>query len=181
MKEDGRFKKGLTPWNKGIKMVYKSGKHPIEGTIPSPETKAKQRLAKLGKKLSEEHKAKMSASHKGKVRSKEHQMKLNDSNRGEKSRWWKGGISPANKVIRRSVEYKCWREAVFLRDNWTCKKCKIRGLCLHPHHILNFCQWPDLRFDVDNGITLCKSCHTSFHKKYGKVGNTREQILEYTT
>jgi len=33
-----------------------------------------------------------------------------------------------------------------------------------------------IRFAIDNGITLCKECHQSFHKKYGKKNNTKEQL-----
>lgn len=78
---------------------------------------------------------------------------------GEKHPNWKGGISPENKVIRRSNEFKEWRLKVFERDKYTCQVCKIKGNELHPHHIKPFCDYPELRFDVSNGQTLCKDCH----------------------
>jgi len=100
-------------------------------------------------------------------------------NKGDKSPMWKGGVTPENKRLRRTTEFYSWREAVFTRDNWTCQKYKIRGGKLHPHHILNFSQHYELRYDVNNGITLSEKAHREFHKKYGKNNNTREQILEF--
>ena len=72
-----------------------------------------------------------------------------------------------------------WREAVFARDNWTCQKTSVKGRELNSHHIKNFAQYPELRFAIDNGITLSKKAHIAFHKKYGKTNNTIEQINEF--
>lgn len=72
---------------------------------------------------------------------------------------WKGGITPINEKIRRSVEYKEWRWGIFLRDDFTCQKCSIRGGKLHADHIKPFAYFPELRFDLKNGRTLCESCH----------------------
>lgn len=98
---------------------------------------------------------------------------------GEKCHFWKGGISPKNKIIRQSIEYRLWREAVFARDGWICQKTGIKGGKLHPHHIENFSSHPELRFAIDNGITLSEKSHKEFHKKYGKINNTKEQIEEF--
>ena len=88
------------------------------------------------------------------------------------------GKSTKNKRIRQSIEYRLWREAVFARDNWTCQKYKIKGGKLHPHHILNFAEYPELRFAIDNGITLSRKAHLEFHKEYGFRNNTKKQINE---
>lgn len=77
---------------------------------------------------------------------------------------WKGGVSPINKIIRRSNEYKLWRTAVFERDNYTCVWCGLKsglgkGAVLHPDHIKPFAYYPELRFAIDNGRTLCIDCH----------------------
>jgi len=63
--------------------------------------------------------------------------------------------------LRRTDEWAEWRKQVFERDNYTCQLCGERGLELHPHHILQKCDYPDLIFEVCNGITLCKDCHRS--------------------
>lgn len=84
--------------------------------------------------------------------------------RGEKSPAWRGGKSSIYHRMRNSKEFKAWRKAVFGRDNYTCQDCGIRSakgvkVDLHPHHIKSFTHFDELRFDVDNGITLCLSCH----------------------
>lgn len=79
--------------------------------------------------------------------------------RGADHTMWKGGVTPLYKTIRKSPEYKQWREAVFMRDNWTCQECGIKGGKLHPDHIKPFATYPELRFDISNGRTLCVECH----------------------
>ncbi|MDZ4228266.1 MAG: HNH endonuclease [Candidatus Levybacteria bacterium] len=81
------------------------------------------------------------------------------AHKGEKSYFWLGGIAPENKIIRRSIEYRLWRESVFARDNFTCQECKVRGNKLHADHIKPFALFPELRFAIDNGRTLCVGCH----------------------
>lgn len=84
------------------------------------------------------------------------------------SHWnWKGGITNESHRIRTSSDYKEWRRDVFERDNYTCRKCGAEEN-LNAHHILPFSVYPKLRFDVDNGITLCKQCHIELHKKERK-------------
>ena len=124
----------------------------------------------LGKHHSQKSRKKMSIDRKNKP---------HFNQRGEKHWNWKGGISPKSKIIRMSIEFRLWREAVFARDNWTCQKYKERGVKLHPHHIKNFSEYPELRFAIDNGITLSEKAHKEFHKKYGKKNNTIEQLNEF--
>ena len=73
-----------------------------------------------------------------------------------------------------------WRKAVFHRDEYHCKCCggKSSGNIV-AHHIFNYKDFPERRFDVENGITLCTSCHNTFHSIYGKVKNTPTQLEEY--
>lgn len=102
--------------------------------------------------------------HGGWVLSAETRKKMSDSRKGEKSYLWRGGITPENKRIRNSVEYKLWREAVFERDNWTCIWCGVRSakgvkVTLNADHIKPFAYFPELRFALDNGRTLCADCH----------------------
>ena len=68
------------------------------------------------------------------------------------------------KVIRRSSAYACWRKAVFERDNYTCQVCGQKGYTLNAHHIKRFADYPELRLDINNGITLCENCHRKVHR-----------------
>lgn len=89
---------------------------------------------------------------------------IGNGHKGEKNFLWKGGITPINQKIRMSFEYKLWREAVFKRDNWTCVWCgaiskKENSVILNADHIKPFAYYPELRFAIDNGRTLCVPCH----------------------
>lgn len=96
--------------------------------------------------------------------------------KGENNARWKGGAA-RKRSERFTIEYKNWRTDVYHRDNYTCQCCGVRGSTdLNAHHIMNWKDYPDLRFDVDNGITLCKSCHSLFHRLYGKKYNNRDQL-----
>ncbi len=57
-----------------------------------------------------------------------------------------------------SPEYKAWRAAVRKRDNHRCRLCGGK-VHLQVHHIKQWVLYPELRFVVSNGITLCKKCH----------------------
>lgn len=91
---------------------------------------------------------------------------------------WQGGITKESHKLRTSLEYKLWRESVFERDNYTCLWCGARSkkgikVTLHADHIKPFSLFPELRFAIDNGRTLCVDCHRKtetygFNKKiYG--------------
>jgi len=87
---------------------------------------------------------------------------------GDKSPTWKGGVTPLHLKIRTSTKYREWRNSVFIRDNYTCQSCGIRcgngtNVHLHAHHIKSFANFPDQRFDLNNGMTLCKQCHYKEH------------------
>jgi 5-methylcytosine-specific restriction endonuclease McrA len=75
---------------------------------------------------------------------------------------WKGGITPLNHLLRTSPRFKQWRIEVFSRDNWTCQNCGKSGrnqTYLEAHHKKPFSEYPEERFNIDNGITLCTECH----------------------
>jgi len=101
----------------------------------------------------------------------------NKFEKGDKHPNWKGGTTKQSKIIRNSKEFKEWRFAVFERDNYTCQFCGKRGVELHPDHIKPFSLFPELRFEITNGRTLCKPCHIST-PTYGINGKkyTRENF-----
>lgn len=149
----------------------------------SKETRLKISNANKGRKLTDEQYKKMiEGQRKIKVRKKQSIESRNKRSlrlRGDKSHFWKGGITNINLLERTRVEYKLWRKSVLERDNYTCQKTKQHGGELVAHHINNFSDNINLRFAIDNGVTLSKKAHKEFHKLYGIKNNTLEQIIEF--
>lgn len=67
---------------------------------------------------------------------------------------------------RNNYKYRKWRESVLQRDG-ACVKCGEKD-GLVAHHIMPFALYPTLRTDVNNGLTLCSSCHRKLHKEIRK-------------
>jgi hypothetical protein len=142
--ERGGFKKGIIPWNKGMKGVScNTGRtHIKKGQHLSPATQFKKGETSWLKGKKNPHFA------------------------GANNPRWKGGVTPEHKKIRWSQEYKDFREEIFKRDNYTCqnKDCGRKRkpgdrVVLNAHHIKSFADYPELRLEKSNAITLCKECH----------------------
>lgn len=132
---------------------------------------------KKGHRQSEESRLKMSLarkgvepSNKGIPMSEETRKKVSKSRKGKKGGipfpkgsipWNKGKGTKTTEAqrLRVSKEYKLWRESVFKKDNYTCVWCKKTGGNLNADHIKPFAYFPELRFAIDNGRTLCVDCH----------------------
>lgn len=60
-------------------------------------------------------------------------------------------------------KYIDWRKSVFEKDNYTCQVCGKIGGIIFPHHIRLWSIYPELRYNINNGITVCKTCHKWCH------------------
>lgn len=138
-------RKGKETWNKGKTDIY------------SEETLQKIRKGRAKQKFSLETRKKLSEAHKG-----------------EKSHLWKGGITPINRALRNTLEYRKWKKDVLERDNYTCQGCGVKGGNLHVDHIKQFAYFPELRTELSNGRTLCIDCHK-------KTDTYKRKLLTKTT
>lgn len=78
--------------------------------------------------------------------------------RGAQSHLWRGGLTASTLILRGSAETTAWRRAVFARDNYACTRCGATGK-LSADHIKPWALYPELRWDIGNGRTLCWPCH----------------------
>lgn len=131
-----------------------------------------------GKKISEETREKMRQAQKGRKGmplTDEQKAYLSEIHKGEKSHLWKGGITPINRAIRVSFEYRQWRKKVLERDKYTCILCDSKDK-IEVDHIKAFADYPKLRFEVDNGRVLCNSCHVKTDN-YGWNRYNKRKVL----
>lgn len=93
---------------------------------------------------------------------------------------WNSNLTDEDRISRRLIPgYKEWAQEIYKLDNYTCRKCNIKGKYLNAHHIESYKANPHLRTEVSNGITLCKECHLDFHHRYGYGGNNRAQLIQF--
>lgn len=75
---------------------------------------------------------------------------------------WNGGHIRGD---YQSHEYKQWRQLIIERDGYSCRECADKGIKnnqnLEVHHIYPVSQYPESTLDTDNGITLCRTCHSA--------------------
>ena len=136
------MKKGDTPWNKGVKTGHIPWNKGFKGWMSGDANPFY-----------------------GKKHTKETREKMRGANNGN----WKNGASRKNDLIRKSVEYLNWKAQVFVRDGRACVWCKSTEN-IEADHIKPFSTYPELRFDINNGRTLCHDCH----KKTDTYGNSKK-------
>ena len=147
-------------WNKGKKCPQISGKKNGMYGKKRPD------LIKRNKSLSQRNS--VINYNKNRVLNKNTKLKMSASNRSarlkeknwqkEKNPSWKGGKTSEIMLLRTSIEYKLWRLSVFKRDNFRCIWCNSNKR-IEADHIKPFAYFPELRFAIDNGRTLCHKCH----------------------
>lgn len=94
---------------------------------------------------------------------------------------WNPDLTEEERIQRRkNQDYIQWRKHVYGRDKYTCQCCgDDKGGNLVAHHIYNFSEHEKLRHDIDNGMTLCNTCHKLYHDEYGYTGNNQKQLDEF--
>lgn len=149
----GYFKKGHTvsySLRKKLSKIHKGNKYSV------------------GRKVSINTLEKMSLSHKGKKWTEEQKFKLRlIRKKGSESPNWikdRSKIKIGDRSLHDPLQ-KQWRKNVKNRDNWACRiadiNCEGR---LEAHHILSWADYPELRYEVNNGITLCHFHHPRIKK-----------------
>lgn len=192
---DEGFKKGCVSFNKGKHLSEEHKKNiriSLTGKKLSKEHKKALRVPRKGagiykhKPHTEEWKEKQSKWMTGRKVSEKTRIKIAKSKigkprldiAGEKHFNWKGGVTKERQRIQITIEYKQWRMKVFNRDKFTCRECgDDRGGNLQAHHIKSFAEYPELRFIVSNGITLCKECHKKTDNYLYKIRHKKQKIL----
>lgn len=122
--------------------------------------------------ITTEGRLKISQIHKGKkyrlgIPSSEKQKSIARINwTGKNNPNWNGGSTLLKRYVHyKNSDYKNWRKFVFERDNYTCQNCNKHGGFLHPHHLKSYTKFPEFRYEVSNGMTLCVPCHKQIHSK----------------
>lgn len=160
--------------NKGCKLSEQARRNISRGHLGIAFTLEHRRnisLALKGRTLSPETKALLSDIASKRKLSEAHKASIGDAVRGDKHPNWKGGVTYPIFALRKTKEYRHWRNAVLERDEFRCSKCHRSSRRLDAHHIFSFTLFPALRFEVSNGLTVCVSCHTK-HKD-----NLRQLVL----
>jgi hypothetical protein len=173
-------------WKDKTKFVIDNSRHDKLGYKCSDCTKSKNPYFSAkgkvstfkGKKHTEETKRRASEMKKGskspmegkhhtlEARMKISQMLRERGAKGINCHSYKDGLTAERRGIRFSFEYKRWRFDVFFRDKFICQHCgDNKGGNLNAHHIKSFAEYPELRFEINNGITLCEECHKKEHAK----------------
>jgi hypothetical protein len=163
------FQKGYKPlWTKESREKLSQC---LKGRKHSNETRKKMSDRMKGTTVPQSVRDKISLSLKGRKIlnrkkpvpfSKEHLQNISLATKGEKN--WKWVVDrtklKTDRLQSYDYRYKLWMLAVKNRDGWKCKisnqDCRGR---LEAHHILSWKDYPELRYQVNNGITLCCAHH----------------------
>ena len=127
----------------------------------------------LGRKATEETKRKMSIA-------KEGYVPVNVFQSGEKHPMYIKDRTKLKTARKQSYDYRYreWMKAVKNRDGWKCKisnsDCSGR---LEAHHILAWRSHPELRYEVNNGISLCQYHHPRKHEEEKRLVPTFQELI----
>lgn len=68
----------------------------------------------------------------------------------------------------KSARWQKKRAAVMRRDQYECRECRRYGRVTPAtmvHHVKPFEDYPELKLSSNNLISLCNSCHGTFHDR----------------
>jgi hypothetical protein len=112
-------------------------------------------------------------------------LRLGGKVRGKNNPSWKGGTTPERQRLYKTPEWKALVLAVWTRDGFKCQRCGVGNVSrtnrLHAHHIGTWAEYPELRTDMNNLVTLCKNCHLwvhsndNRHRRFLKKGSRRNK------
>ena len=71
---------------------------------------------------------------------------------------------------RGSIRHHKWKTLIRKQSNNRCNICGDTKSGLIAHHIKPWALYPELKYDPDNGVCLCRICHNKYHERYGIVG-----------
>jgi hypothetical protein len=93
-------------------------------------------------------------------RGKNHHNFGKDMSGANNGKWIEDRTKLAKRQERNDMAYKEWRMNVWKRDNFKCKmeNDDCDGSII-AHHILPWRDYVELRYDINNGITLCHFHH----------------------
>jgi len=123
--------------------------------------------------MSEKTKDAIRKANTGRALSEETIKKIKDNLSNERCYAWKGGISR-----------DWWRKRILEKYDFTCQLCGLRDEdVVEADHIKPKHLYPELRYDLENGMALCANCHRRKtrieHKKLMKErwknGNFKKQ------
>jgi 5-methylcytosine-specific restriction endonuclease McrA len=142
------------------------GKRNALGTKHTAETRKRMSEAKKGQPVhewAESSREKMRQAHLGRKHSESTKKKMSSARKAENHWNWQGGKSRDKRSLGNPL-YVQWRTMVFERDDYTCVDCGLRSgngkrVTLNADHIKPWAHYPELRFDLNNGRTLCIDCH----------------------
>lgn len=88
--------------------------------------------------------------------------------RGPKSHLYNPSLTDEERLKFRNLpELRDWRKAVLARDGRACQLCGKSDNPICVHHLYSWTDYPLMRYDVDNGLTLCREHHRDFHNFMG--------------
>ena len=173
MANSGQFLKGVPPWNKGKKGYMGANRTSFQkGWIPWNKDKEVPQMQgenhpNFGRRYKWSERQRLS------LRSKRDYKKENHPN-------W---IADRSSLVQSELKhldgrYREWMFSVKLRDGWKCKinnsDCNGR---LESHHILNWKDFPELRYETNNGITLCHAHHPRGRKQEAELTTYFQKLV----